>query len=230
MILQGLSGNQSPGAGRAAGDAKSLGDDLNRFLTLLVTQLQNQDPLDPLDANEFTAQLVQFASVEQQIKQNSNLEALIGVGKNAEVASMVNFIGKSVEALGATLPLQDGAARGSYVLSEPAAVTTLTIRDADDRVVLVKSGETAAGRHDFGWDGRDEAGQQLPDGGYSIEVAAVRDDGSAIEVNTAISGRVSGASAGDGEATLFIGSVPVAMTNVITVGDTSGNGSAAKSF
>lgn len=221
MILQGISGTQQTDAGRAAGDAKSLGGDLNRFLTLLVTQLQNQDPLDPLDANEFTAQLVQFASVEQQIKQNSNLETLIGVGKNAEVASMVNFIGKHVEALNSTLPLQDGAAWGSYILSEPAAATTLTIRDADDRVVFVKSGQTAAGRHDFGWDGRDKDGQQLPDGGYSIEVTAVRADASAIKVNTAVSGRVSGASAGGGEATLFIGSVPIPMANVITVGDSA---------
>ncbi len=221
MILQGLSGTQQTGAGRAAGDAKSLGGDLNRFLTLLVTQLQNQDPLDPLDANEFTAQLVQFASVEQQINQNSNLETLIGVGKNAEVASMVNFIGKSIEAAGATLPLEGGVARASYTLAEPAAATVLTIRDADDRVVAVKSGETSGGRHALEWDGRDADDQQLPDGAYTLEVTAVRADDSAIEVGTTITGRVSGASAGDGEATLFIGSVPVPMTSVITVGDSA---------
>lgn len=221
MIIEGLSGAQPTGTGQAAGDASKLGGDLNRFLTLLVTQLQNQDPLDPLDANQFTSQLVEFASVEQQIYQNSNLETLIGVGKNAEVASMVNFIGKSIEAAGTTLPLEDGAALASYTLAEPTAATTITIRDADDRVVAVKTGETAGGRHTLEWDGRDVDDQQLPDGAYSLEISAVRADGSAIEVGSTITGRVSGASAGGGEATLFIGSVPVPMTSVMTVGDSA---------
>lgn len=66
--------------------------DLNQFLNLLVTQLQNQDPLEPLDANEFTAQLVQFASVEQQIYQNSNLEKLVGMQQTSQVGSMVNYL------------------------------------------------------------------------------------------------------------------------------------------
>lgn len=229
MILQGLSGAQGAGTGtgQAAGDAKSLGDDLNRFLTLLVTQLQNQDPLDPLDANEFTAQLVQFASVEQQIYQNSNLETLIDVGKNAEVASLVNFIGKSIEATGATLPLEDGAARASYTLAEPAAAVSLTIRDAEGNAVAVKAGETGGGRHSFEWDGRDADDRQLPDGAYTLEIAAIDGDGAAIETTSTVTGRVSGASAGDGEATLFIGSVPIPMTSVIAVGDSAA--SAARS-
>ena len=75
---------------KAGQSQQKLQDDLNQFLNLLVAQLQNQDPLEPLDANEFTAQLVQFASVEQQIQQNANLEELITMQQNTQAASMVN--------------------------------------------------------------------------------------------------------------------------------------------
>jgi len=87
-----------------------LEDDLNQFLDLLVTQLQNQDPLDPLDANEFTSQLVQFASVEQQIYQNSNLEKLLNLQETNQISQMVDFIGNKVEFFGQKLPLENGMA------------------------------------------------------------------------------------------------------------------------
>ncbi len=219
MILQGLSGAQSTAAGKAAGDANALGGDLNRFLTLLVTQLQNQDPLDPLDTNEFTAQLVQFAGVEQQINQNAHLETLIEVGKASGVAAMVNLIGKRIEAAGATLPLANGEGRASYTLSEPAAETTLTIVDADGGVVLTRDGETGVGRHDFVWDGLDGDGRSLPDGAYTIEVTAQRADGSGFAATTSISGIVTGAASGDDGATLHVGSVEVLMARVISISD-----------
>ncbi len=219
MILDGLSGAQSTAAGKAASDANALGGDLNRFLTLLVTQLQNQDPLNPLDTNEFTAQLVQFAGVEQQINQNAHLETLIEVGKASGVAAMVNLIGKRIEAAGATLPLANGEGRASYTLAEPAAETTLTIVDADGGVVLTRDGETGVGRHDLVWDGLDGDGRSLPDGAYTIEVTARRADGSAIAAATSISGIVTGAASGDDGATLRIGSVEVPMAQVIAIAD-----------
>ena len=123
---------QQAAIGKAAGDAKTLGSDLNRFLTLLVTQLQNQDPLDPLDTNEFTAQLVQFAGVEQQIQNNANLETLIDIGRASEVAAIVNVIGKRIEAGGTMLALNAGKAEAAYTLSEAAAETKLTVTD-DER-------------------------------------------------------------------------------------------------
>src|SRR3989338_691013 len=83
----------------AQSDAK-LKDDLNKFLNLLVTQLKHQDPLDPMDATEFTSQLVQFASVEQQIHQNANLEKLIALQQGSQISSLVNYIGMNVEATG----------------------------------------------------------------------------------------------------------------------------------
>ena len=217
MILDSLSTAPTAAAGKAAADADKLGGDLNRFLTLLVTQLQNQDPLDPLDTNEFTAQLVQFAGVEQQINQNAHLETLIELGKAGGVAAMVGMIGKRVEAAGRIVPLVHGQAHASYSLAEAAAETTLSLRDADGRVVLTRSGETGAGRHDFVWDGRDADGHPLPDGGYTLEVTALRTDGSSVAAESQIAGTVTSAAAGDDGVILHVGPVAVAMADVITI-------------
>lgn len=219
MILDSLSGAQATTLGKAAGDANKLGGDLNRFLTLLVTQLQNQDPLDPLDTNEFTAQLVQFAGVEQQINQNAHLETLIEVGKASGVAAMVSLIGKQIEAAGTTLPLADGQARASYTLSEPAEETVFTLTDAGGATVMTRAGETAAGRHDFVWDGLDDDGRPLPDGAYTLEVAARRADGSAIAVDSRVIGTVTGAATGDSGAVVYLGSVEVAMGQVLSIAE-----------
>ena len=151
---------QQAAIGKAAGDAKTLGSDLNRFLTLLVTQLQNQDPLDPLDTNEFTAQLVQFAGVEQQIQNNANLETLIDIGRASEVAAIVNVIGKRIEAGGTMLALNAGKAEAAYTLSEAAAETKFTVTDASGQVVYSRRGQNRGrpprlplGRPRRGWPG-----------------------------------------------------------------------------
>ena len=118
------SGGILEGSRSAASEAK-LEEDLNRFLTLLVTQLQNQDPLDPLDANEFTSQLVQFAGVEQQIFQNANLEKLLALQETNQISSLVDFIGTTVEAEGNELPLENGLAEFTYTM--PTSANTATI-------------------------------------------------------------------------------------------------------
>jgi len=117
MILGGINSTSNAVAGtQSADDQARLEEDLNQFLTLLVTQLENQDPLDPMDSTEFTSQLVQFASVEQQIKQNTNLEQLVGLQQNNQISSMVNFIDKLVEVEGQSIPLEDGQAEFTYTL------------------------------------------------------------------------------------------------------------------
>ena len=112
------SSNVLDGSQSAASKAK-LDEDLNKFLSLLVTQLQNQDPLDPMDATEFTSQLVQFASVEQQIFQNSNLEKLLQLQETNQVSNLVDLIGNTVEAESRRMPLENGKAQFTYTI--PAA-------------------------------------------------------------------------------------------------------------
>ena len=98
----------------------SLAENFDTFLTLLTVQLQNQDPLDPLDTNEFTSQLVQFTAVEQAIATNNNLESLIGLTELSHAATRISYLGKEVEAPGSTSYLTDGKAEWSYVLDDEA--------------------------------------------------------------------------------------------------------------
>ena len=220
MILQGISGSNAVAGGQAATDQQKLEDDLNRFLNLLITQLQNQDPLEPLDANEFTSQLVQFASVEQQIYQNANLEKLVTVQQNAQVAAMVSYLGTTIEATGNTVSLENGRAEMSYTIGENAGETTIAVKDATGKVVAFRSGETAAGRHTFEWDGRDSKGDALPDGPYAVEVSATRPDGSFIDVSTTLFGRVTGATIEGDNVVLSVGDVSVPMESVLRVEET----------
>jgi flagellar basal-body rod modification protein FlgD len=220
MILQGISDSTAAAGGQAATDQQKLDDDLNRFLNLLITQLQNQDPLDPLDANEFTSQLVQFASVEQQIHQNANLEKLVAGQQNTQVAAMVSYLGTTIEAVGDTVALENGKAMMTYGLGENARETTIAVKNASGQVVAVATGETTSGRHTFEWDGRDSEGTPLADGPYTVEVSAQRSDGSLLDVSTTIFGRVTGASIEDNGVVLSVGAVNVPMESILRVEQT----------
>lgn len=218
MLLTGTNPAAGPADGtRSAVDQKQLQEDLNRFLTLLTTQLQHQDPLDPMDANEFTAQLVQFASVEQQIHQNTNLEKLLKVQENSQVASMVNYLGTWAEVTGKHLVLEGGAAEATYTLNANAADTTIAVKDAFGRVVFVTAGETTAGRHGFSWSGRDGNGNPLPDGNYTVEVASRSRDGTLMDVAQTGFGRITGAAADGGQVSLLLGDAPVPMEEILSV-------------
>ncbi|TVS00232.1 MAG: flagellar hook assembly protein FlgD [Rhodospirillales bacterium] len=218
MLFTGISQAATPAEGsRSATSQQRLQDDLNRFLTLLITQLQHQDPLDPMDANEFTSQLVQFASVEQQIYQNANLEKLLKLHENSQVAAMVNYLGTVAEVQGRHLLLERGHGEATYTLSENAADTTIAVKDAFGRVVFVTSGETTVGRHGFTWSGRDGNGKTLPDGNYTVEVAARRRDGKLLEVAQTGFGRITGAAAEGGQVKLFLGEASVPMEQVLSV-------------
>lgn len=189
----------------SAQSAAKLEDDLNKFLTLLVTQLQNQDPLDPMDATEFTSQLVQFASVEQQIYQNTNLEKMLNLQETSQISSMVDFIGNKVEFLGQKLPLEDSEAEFSYVVPVGAKDVSVNIADANGVNVFFATGETTSGKHTINWDGKDKNGQQLPDGYYTILVSAKDSTDKLMQVEHLVTGKVSGAGVDDGVGKLFIG-------------------------
>jgi flagellar basal-body rod modification protein FlgD len=217
MILDGASATSTATTGQAAADKRKLDGDLNRFLTLLVSQLQHQDPLEPLDANQFTSQLVQFASVEQQIYQNANLEKLLAAQQNTQLASTVDYLGKQVEADGNALPLQNGEALAFYTLPRSAAQATITVQDAAGRTVTVTPADVAAGRHEFHWDGRAADGKRLPDGTYSFRVEAKDKNGNTIAATQTYSGRVSGVAADPAGVRLSLGDKFLPLDNVLAV-------------
>src|SRR4249919_2257764 len=124
---------------------KTLSGNFDTFLTLLTTQLKNQDPLSPMDSNQFTQQLVQFSQVEQQINSNKNLESLIALTKSQSATNAVSYLGKTLTITDGTAALQNGAANWNYSLPNDAAITKLLITDSRGRPVFATTGETALG-------------------------------------------------------------------------------------
>ena len=205
---------------RALTSKKKLDEDLNRFLTLLVTQLQHQDPLDPMDATDFTSQLVQFATVEQAINSNNNLEKLLALHQTSQIASMVNFIDTTIEVDDDRVFLENNRAEFAYKLGSNAADVTITIKNEGGLTVFTATGETGIGSHTFVWDGKTKGGQVQPDGAYTVIINALDRQGNIQDVDQTSFGRVTGAGAEDGKVSLFIGTIVVPMENVISVKET----------
>lgn len=218
MILGGINSTSNALEGtQSADDQAQLEEDLNQFLTLLVTQLENQDPLDPMDSTEFTSQLVQFASVEQQIKQNTNLEQLVGLQQNNQISSMVNFIDKIVEIEGQSFPLEDSQAEFTYTLPANAKSASIIIRDENGITVFEQEAETSAGQHTFTWDGSNRNGQTASDGSYNAVVTGLNAQNEVLTIAQTAFGRVTGVGIDNGVTSLFMGDLEVPQTGVISV-------------
>lgn len=218
MEVSTVTGAASAVAESAATNADArLATTLGDFLLLLTTQLQNQDPLEPMDSGEFTSQLVQFASVEQQISQNRNLEELIKINQVNRAASVVSFLGKRIEATGDTTVLANGYAEWNYSLPEVAEDVTLTITDSDGQTVFETAGEGTIGAHKFVWDGLDQSGQPLAEGQYTLTVAATDVEGEAVVATTTIVGHVTGMETVDDNLILSIGGIGVPFDKVLSV-------------
>lgn len=218
MFINGAASTSLTEGTQSANSAATLQEDLNRFLSLLTTQLKNQDPLDPMDSNEFTSQLVQFASVEQQIYQNSNLETLVGLAETNQVSSLVDFIGKRIEVTGTTkFPLEDSAAEFTYTMPPGAKSASIIIRDANGLTVYEQDANLDQGQHTFEWDGRDRNGGTAPDGEYSVLVSGLDHQGDLLDISTTVFGRVTGIGVENGETTMFMGDIEVPQSLVLSV-------------
>lgn len=165
----------------------SLGSNLNDFLKLLMTQLQNQDPTQPLDTNQFTSQLVQFASVEQQVNANTNLTSLIQITQGGQMLQAGAFTGKQVEAQSSTLALQNGTAALDL---HPATSGPVTVSVSSSSGVTLDAQRVQASASGTGWtwNGTTSAGQSLPDGTYTVAVT----DANGTAVPFGVVGTVSG--------------------------------------
>lgn len=205
---------------KAEASKAKLDEDLNKFLNLLVTQLKNQDPLDPMDATEFTSQLVQFASVEQQIYQNSNLEKLLLTAQVSQVSNLSGFLGTTVEGTSDTFNLANSSATFTYDLQAPANSNTITIADDSGKTVFTTNGVLDAGKQTYTWDGLDDLGNQMADGSYTVTVSALDSAGEMIPVKQTVFGQVTSAGAEEGEVTLFMGDVTLGLGSVLSVSET----------
>lgn len=201
----------------AARSNAALADDFDTFLQLLTTQLQNQDPLEPLNTNEFTSQLVQFSSVEQQIQTNDYLESLITSTEAQAVNAVMNYLGATVTAEGVTNNLVNGSAEWTIRADRPAEASRLTIFDVNGREVFNQTLAFEAGETRFTWDGSTNSGQQAADGIYQIRVEGFNASGDIVDINTAISGRVTGVDVTGSQPLLKLGSVEVQLASILGV-------------
>jgi len=218
MILSSISDASSATGVTNAGDAaENLQDDLNRFLNLLVTQLKNQDPLDPMDSNEFTSQLVQFASVEQQIYQNANLEKLVNAQETSQISSMVNFIDKTIEVDTERFPLENGQAEFTYTMPAGAKSASIIIRSPAGLTIYEQDANLDQGQHTFEWDGRNSAGQTVADGEYSAIITGLSNQNELLNISQTAFGRVTGIGIDNGVTSLFMGDIEVPQTKVLSV-------------
>jgi flagellar basal-body rod modification protein FlgD len=186
----GTASSSSSSSSNSTGVTKdTLAGNFTTFLQLLTTQLKNQNPLDPLDTNQFTQQLVQFAQVEQQLKSNDQLSTLVSLQKTAQQTQALAFVGMKVAVEGKTAELKDNKATWGFNVSKPATATVNIVNSAGS-TVYTGTFSVNAGTQNFVWDGRNNAGALQAAGTYTLSVTAKDASGQTIGVSTETEGTV----------------------------------------
>lgn len=166
-----------------------IADNFQTFLTLLTTQLQNQNPLDPLDTNQFTQQLVQFAGVEQQLKSNDQLKSLVDLQKSSASTEALIYVGQNVAVDGSTAQFDTSA---TWNMTAAKDTSNATINITNSAGVTVYSGNFAikSGGASFVWDGKGNDGTQYPAGAYKLTATGVDQNGQNVAISTEVQGIV----------------------------------------
>jgi flagellar basal-body rod modification protein FlgD len=211
-VTSATTGNNST-ASKAGVDTSTIAGNFQTFLTLLTTQLKNQDPMSPLDTNQFTQQLVQFAQVEQQLKGNDELSTLVSLQQTAQQTTALNFVGETVGVTGATAPLTDGHATWMMLVPKPSTGSVI-IKSSTGQTVYTGNYPLAAGSVPFAWDGKDNNGLQWPDGNYTISVTAQDASGQSVAVPTEINAVVDSADLTETPPTLTVAGQPYTLDKI----------------
>lgn len=205
------------------------------FLTLLTTQLQNQDPLNPMDSTQFTSQLVQFTGVEQGIVQNQNLQQLIALQSNTQLANDVGYLGTQVNDSGNKVVLSGSTGTINYDVTDPTtAKVVITITDSNGNVVnSMTNSSPSVGAQKVQWDGTNASGTVVADGTYNVSVQGFNAQGNPVSVTTGSSGTVTNVSMVNGQVVLTLQSgqqIPVSDVTQVTNPNASSLASSASSL
>ncbi len=170
--------------------SQQIAGNFQSFLQLLTTQLQNQNPLDPLDTNQFTQQLVEFAGVQQQLNTNDSLATLVSLQQSTQSTQALGFVGKVAIVKGSTAALTNSTA--AWQLSVPSASTVnISIANSTGQTVFTGSYNVAAGNNQpFEWNGQSNDGTQLPDGNYTLSATATDASNNSVAIATSVEGIV----------------------------------------
>lgn len=216
---------QQTGASSTTGTTSSTGNsaldglsgNFSDFLSLLMTQLQNQDPTSPLDTNQFTSELVQFSSVEQQIQTNTSLTQLIQLTQAGEIMQSSAMLGRQVTVASDHVPLQNG--KGTVQFTAPAA-EPVAIAVYNDSGVKIRDAAVSAvkGSNTWTWDGTDNSGQTVPDGSYLVTVDGGYGSGGTAALPFTVTGTATGVSSQNNAVQLQLGALSVGFDKVQSVG------------
>jgi flagellar basal-body rod modification protein FlgD len=166
-------------------DSTEIASNFTTFLQLRTTQLKNQNPLDPLDTNQFTQQLVQFAQVEQQMKSNDQLSSLVSLEKSAQASTALAYVGATVVVDGSTAALTNGNATWNLNVTKPSTAT-ITIKDSTGQNVFTGTAGVNPGTQSFTWDGRGSDGRIWPSGNYTLTATAVDAGNQSVAISTEV--------------------------------------------
>jgi flagellar basal-body rod modification protein FlgD len=214
--------NSAATAAQASGTLASqqLAGNFDTFLQLLTTQLQNQDPLDPLDTNQFTQQLVEFASVEQQVDMNTNLQTLISLQQTTAATAALQLVGSTVTVNGNVASLSNATqtpATWSLNASAPGTAN-ITITSSTGQTAYTGTMALNAGTQTFTWSGQGSNGVVWPDGAYTIAITATGANGQPVTVSTQVQGVVSGVNMNASPPTLTVNGQNVPISSIQSVG------------
>ncbi|WP_447973785.1 flagellar hook assembly protein FlgD [Nitrospira sp. Kam-Ns4a] len=200
----------------ASGGSPSLGQDV--FLKLLVTQLQYQNPLQPVNNETFIGQLAQFSQLEQMTQLVTLMEQSRATQQTQEWASLVALLGRQVQLGGPIIQHGTGPTTMFYTLAEEAERVQVTLLDAAGRPVrTIQAGAQPAGAHQLSWDGLDQAGHAAPAGSYHLAISAYSATGQTVAVSPMMQARVTGMIMVTGRPQLLVGGLTVDPTDVQAV-------------
>jgi flagellar basal-body rod modification protein FlgD len=203
-------------ASTASTGAPSIASNFTNFLQLLTTQLQHQDPSSPLDSNQFTSELVQFASVEQQINMNSNLSTMISLQQTAQSTASLGFLGTTVTVNSNSAQIGNGQPNPTwnYAMTKPSSVA-INVANSSGQLVYSSTQNVQAGSQTFAWNGQDSLGNAMPAGTYTVSITATDAAGNSTAVQPQVQGVVSGVDVGANPPTLTVNGQSYTPSQVI---------------
>lgn len=214
----GTSGTSSSSTSASA--LSSLAQNYTTFLTLLTTQLKNQDPSSPMSTDTFTSELAQFAGVEQQVETNTKLSSLISLNEEGQMSSDMSMVGQTATATTSILPLQNGSASLNFTGSSGQTVA-ISVTNSAGTVVKDDLVSADSGTNTWTWDGKDRSGNQLSDGGYNVAVKTLSSSGTISDQAFTVRGTITGIKKTTSGLEAEMGSTSIPMSAINKVSNTS---------
>ena len=221
-------GSSSSSSSSSLGNADIAGN-FQTFLSLLTTQLQNQNPLSPLDTNQFTQQLVEFAGVEQQLKTNDSLASLVSLQQSAQASQALEYVGKTAVVKGSTTYMNNSSA--VWELDVPSAATlNITIANSTGQTVYSGTYSANAGNNQpFSWNGQGSDGTQWPDGSYTMTATGKDSNGNNVAIQTLVGGPVDSVDLTQSPPLLSIMGQSYTMSQITAIGPAASSSSSSSS-